>query len=75
MRKALLEQKNLLNPEEAIRHFGLSQRKFYRWLEESHSFVAFYGKRKLILRTELEQYFRQYPEEKEALKRGRRKKA
>ena len=30
MRKALLEQKNLLNPEEAIRHFGLSQRKFYR---------------------------------------------
>lgn len=75
MRTALLEQKIFLNPEEAIRHFGLSQRKFYRWLKEPHSFVAFYGKRKLILRTELEQYFRKYPEEKEALKRDRRKKA
>ncbi len=75
MRPAVLEQKDILAPEEAIRHFGLSQRKFYRWLKKPHGFVAFYGKRKLILRADLEQYFRQHPEEKEALERGRRKKA
>ena len=75
MRTAILEQKNLLNPEEAIRHCGLSQRKFYLWLKEPHSFVAFYRKRKLILRTELERYFQNHPEDKEALKRGGRKKA
>ena len=74
MRSALLEQKNILTPEETIRHFGLSQRKFYRWLKQPHSFVAFYRKRKIILRTELERHFLNHPEEKEALKRVRRKK-
>ena len=75
MKTALLEQKNILTPEEAVRHFGLSQRKFYRWLKQPHSFVAFYRKRKFILRTELERHFWNHPEDKEALKRGRRKKA
>ncbi len=75
MRSPVLGQKNILTPEETISYFGLSQRKFYRWLKQPHSFVAFYRKRKLILRTELERHFQNHPEEREVLKRGRRKKA
>ncbi len=74
MKSALSGQKNLLTPEETIRYFGLSPRKFYRWLKQSHSFVVFYRKRKLILRTELERHFCNHPEEMEVVKRVRRKK-
>jgi len=74
MREAELAQKDILTPEEAIRHFGLSRRKFYRWLKNPHAFVAFYRTRKLILRAELEKYFLRYPEEREEMANGRPRK-
>ena len=71
MKPQPLGQRDLLTQEEAARYFGLSQRKFYRWLKEPHKFVAFYGKRKLILRAELEKYFMQNPEERKAMANGK----
>ena len=67
MKPQSLESRNLLTQEEAVRHFGLSRRKFYSWIKEPHRFVVFYGKRRLILRKELEKYFRMNPKEKEAM--------
>ncbi len=71
MKSTPLELKDILTPQETIRCFGLSQRKFYRWMKEPHEFVAFYRKRKIIMRAELEKYFRMHPEEKEALANGK----
>lgn len=34
MKKPILEQKDFLNPEETIRLFNLSRRKFYRFLKD-----------------------------------------
>lgn len=61
MKPIPLGMKDLLTPEEATRHFGLSKRKFYRWLEEPHGFVAYFRTRKIILRAELERYFLRHP--------------
>lgn len=71
MKRTELGSRDILTPEDAIRHFGLSRRKFYRWMEKPHSFVAFYRKRKLILRAELEKYFLHHPEEREAMANGK----
>lgn len=70
MKKPDLNEKELLNPGEAAACFGLSRRRFFRMLdsEKSLPFVAMYRKRKLIIRTELEEYFRLHPERKEELK-------
>ena len=70
MKPQPLGMRDLLTQEEAARHFGLSRRKFYRWIKEPQKFVVFYGKRRLILREELEKYFRLNPEEKEAMANG-----
>lgn len=61
MKKPILEQKDFLNPEETIRLFNLSRRKFYRFLkdEKGVGFTALYGNRKLIIRTEFEKYLRE----------------
>ena len=71
MKPVQLGMKDILTPEEAIRHFGLSRRKFYRWMKKPHSFVAYFRKRRLILRGELERYFRKHPEEREAMANGK----
>ena len=77
MKRAPLNEKNYLNPQETIELFGLSRRKFYALLKEQpHDFVVMYGSRKLIIRTEFEKYLKQAGR-KEALKSGevgRRKK-
>lgn len=54
MKKPVPEQKDILNPEEAITCFGLSRRKFNRFLNngKKYTFTALYGSRKLIIRTE-----------------------
>lgn len=67
MKPQPLGMRDLLTQEEAVRHFGLSRRKFYSWIKEPHRFVVFYGKRRLILRKELEKYFRLNPGEREAM--------
>jgi ACT domain-containing protein len=71
MKKVPLAEKDILTPEEAIQYFGLSRRKFYRWMETPHCFVAYFKTRKIILRLELEKYFLKYPQEKEALANGK----
>ena len=60
--------------KEALVLFGLSQRKFYKLLESTGlPFVAAYGKRKIIIRSELEAYLQARPELKEALANKPRK--
>ena len=71
VKQAALGRKDILTPEETIRHFCLSRRKFYRWIKKPHSFVAFFRTRKIILRAELEDYFIRHPEEREALANGK----
>ncbi len=67
-----LGEKEYLNPEEAISHWNLSRRKFYRLLKkEGHSFMAYFGTRKLILRVEFEKYLRNNPGAKEDLANGK----
>lgn len=72
MRKPLLEQKDVLNPEEAIAYFGFSRRKFYRFLKDGKckKHTALYGSRRLILRAEFEKYLEENPEVKEGLLNG-----
>lgn len=64
MSKPILEEKDFLNPNEAIDLFVLSRRKFYKLLKENKklSFMAMYGTRRLIIRTEFEKYLQYHPE-------------
>lgn len=64
MKKPSAEQKDILNQEEAIVYFGLSRRKFYKMLKEGKNipFMAMYGSRRLIIRTEFEKYLEKHPE-------------
>ena len=66
-----LGEKAYLNPQEAIRYWNLSNRKFRIFLEKgSYRFVALYGSRKLILREAFEQYLKTHPQIREELKNG-----
>lgn len=64
MKRPLAEQKDILNQEEAIVYFGLSRRKFYKLLKEGKNtpFMAMYGSRRLIIRTEFAKYLEKHPE-------------
>lgn len=64
MKRPSAGQKDILNQEEAIVHFGLSRRKFYKLLKEGKDtpFMAMYGSRRLIIRTEFEKYLEKHPE-------------
>lgn len=64
MKKPSAEQKDVLNQEEAIVYFGLSRRKFYKLLKEGKNipFMAMYGSRRLIIRTEFAKYLEKHPE-------------
>jgi len=69
-----LARKDVLNPKEAAAHFGLSQRRFFALVRrEKLEFVAYYGTRRLIIRTELEKYLIKHPEIRSE-QRGRAKK-
>lgn len=58
-----LGRKDALNPQEAIEYFVLSRRKFYELIkQEGLSFMAYYGERKLIIRTEFAKYLLEHPE-------------
>lgn len=56
--------------EEAISLFGLSRRKFWKLMNgmDTIPFLAMYGSRRLIIRSEL--WLKNHPHEKEALKNG-----
>lgn len=72
MAKPTLADKDFLTPTEAAVFFKLSRRKWYKLLEEGpHDFMAMYGGRKLIIKSDLIKYLAQ-PEVKEALARDER---
>lgn len=75
LKRAQLEEKEIYNPEEAIEFYDLSRRKFRRLLEENEElpFVAFFGKRKIIIRSEFENYLEENPETREGLKNGKKR--
>lgn len=64
MSKPILKEKDILNPNEAIELFALSRRKFYKLLKENQKlgFLAMYGSRKLIIRSEFQKYLDRHPE-------------
>lgn len=64
MSKPILEEKDILNPNEVIALFVLSRRKFYKLLKENQKlgFLAMYGSRKLIIRSEFQKYLDKHPE-------------
>ena len=76
MAKPDLGEKNILNPEEAIRYWNLSRRRFYDFLEQTDggNFLVYYKKRKLIIRLAFEQYLLKNPKVKEELINGRSRK-
>ncbi|MDO4468265.1 MAG: DNA-binding protein [Bacillota bacterium] len=64
MSKPRLEEKDFLNPNEAINLFVLSRRKFYKLLQDNKylDFMAMYGTRRLIVRADFEKYLKAHPE-------------
>ena len=64
MKKTAIDEKDILNQEETIVLFELSRRKFYKLLKEGKDipFIAMYGSRRLILRTEFIKYLEKHPE-------------
>ncbi len=64
MRKPTADEKDILNQEEAIVHFDLSRRKFFKLLKDGKNlpFMAMYGSRRLIIRTEFAKYLEKHPE-------------
>lgn len=64
MRKPTADEKDILNQEEAIVHFELSRRKFFKLLKDGKKlpFIAMYGSRRLIIRTEFVKYLEKHPE-------------
>ena len=73
MRKPSLADKDTFNPGEAAEYYGLSRRRFFRMLSENKNlpFIAMYNTRKLIIRSEFENYLRLNPKAEEELKNGR----
>ena len=71
-----LREKDVLNPEEAIKYWNLSRRKFYQFLENTDGgdYLAYYKKRTLIIRLAFEQYLLKNPKVKEELINGRSRK-
>jgi hypothetical protein len=72
MARPNLAEKDVLNPQEAIKYFNLSNRKFYKFLSETDGgdFLAYYKERKLIIRVAFQRYLFQNPQIKEVLTNG-----
>lgn len=64
MAKTELGEKDLLNPNETILLFDLSSRKFLALIRSGAKldFIAFYGDRRLIIRTIFEKYLDEHAE-------------
>lgn len=64
MAKTELSEKDLLNPKETILLFDLSSRKFLALIRSGTKldFIAFYGGRRLIIRTIFEKYLDEHAE-------------
>lgn len=64
MRKPTADDKDILNQEEAIVHFELSRRKFFKLLKDGKNlpFMAMYGSHRLIIRAEFVKYLEKHPE-------------
>lgn len=64
MAKTELGEKDLLNPNETILLFDLSSRKFFALIRSGTKldFIAFYGGRRLIIRTIFEKYLDEHAE-------------
>lgn len=64
MAKTELGEKDLLNPNETILLFDLSSRKFLALIRSGTQldFIAFYGGRRLIIRTIFEKYLDEHAE-------------
>lgn len=64
MAKTELGEKDLLNPNETILLFDLSSRKFLALIRSDTQldFIAFYGGRRLIIRTIFEKYLDEHTE-------------
>ena len=64
MAKIELGEKDLLNPNETILLFDLSSRKFLALIRSGTKldFIAFYGGRRLIIRTIFEKYLDEHAE-------------
>ena len=75
MARVQLENKDTFNPEEAIEFYRLSRRKFRKLLsgKKPLPFVAFYGTRKLIIRSEFEKYMAKHPEIMEEIRNVKEK--
>ena len=73
MARPSLAEKDILNPEGAIKYWDFSRRKFYAFLEETDGgdFLTYYKKRILIIRLAFEKYLLQNPQVKEELINGR----
>ncbi|MEE1039562.1 MAG: excisionase [Lachnospiraceae bacterium] len=73
LKRAQLEDKSIFNPEEAIAFYDLSRRRFKKLLEgeEELPFVAYFKKRKIIIRDEFEEYMEDHPEIMEEIKNGK----
>ncbi len=69
MKKPELSKKTYLNVREAIELFGLSARKFTRFLKngDHYSFLVFYHSRVLILHEEFQRFLENEPKAKEEL--------
>jgi hypothetical protein len=72
MARPNLAEKDVLNPQEAIKYFNLSRRKFLQFLKETDGgdFLAYYKERKLIIRVAFEKYLFQNPQIKEVMANG-----
>lgn len=72
--KPTLADKDFLTTAEAAIYFELSAKKWYLFLEEGpQDFIAFYGDRKLIIKSDFEKYLAK-PGVKEALGKNERRK-
>ena len=76
MARSDLGEKDILNPEEAIKYWNFSRRKFYQFLEQTDGgdYLAYYKKRILLIRLAFEQYLYKNPKVKEELENGRSRK-
>ena len=74
LKRVMLEDKSIFNTEEAILFYDLSRRKFKKLLmgDEELPFIALFRKRKIIIRSEFEEYMKKNPEIMEDLKNGKR---
>ena len=73
MKRIRPEEKDVLNPGEAIEYWNFSRRKFFDFIKQPRKcdYLAYYGERILIIREAFDNYLKAHPEVKEELANGR----